>query len=431
MDEKLKYKKSTYHLYTFLVSKMIGALGSSVYTFGISMYILSMTGSSLSFAANLLFSIVPRTIISPIAGLIGDKVPRKWLVLGGQAGVILTVSTLLLYTWTVGLSLTAIYLATLFNSIFSSFSSVAFSASISNLVDGERIQKAMSFNQLSLSVSGIGGPIVGGMLFGFASMEVFLAIFIIAAIITLLLESTMNFTLYKKPVVASAQKETMLQSFKAGFVYLKTKPVVRAILWTALWLNLFFTCLSVGIGFVLLTNLKFQPQLIGFIEAAAAIGMLITAIYLATRSNLKFPLVVVKRSTLLMAISVILVAVPLLFSWSNTVNFIYYLVLMFVAGGFGVTTNTPIGVIMQTSVDEEYKGRVFGIVEMMAMSMMPLGTLIYGVLYDMMPAQYVLIVSGTILIAIVLILLRGSVIRMAHPELEDKRKLNMLEEVEG
>ncbi|WP_107943395.1 MFS transporter [Metasolibacillus sp. FSL H7-0170] len=433
MDEKLKYKKSTYHLYTFLVSKMIGSLGSNVYAFGISMYILSLTGSSLSFATNILLNILPRTIISPIAGLIGDRVPRKWLVIGGQAGVVLTVSIALLYTWMVDLSLTVIYLATFFNSVFSSFSGVAFSASIANLVDEERLQKAMSFNQLSYSVSGIGGPIFGGMLFGFASMEMFLLIFIIAQAIALLLESTMNFTLHKKSVTQSeqTQKETMLQSFKAGFVYLKQKPVVRAILWTALWLNLFFTCISVGIGFVLLTNLKLQPQLIGIIEAGAAIGMLVASIYLATRSNLKFPMVVVKRSTLLMAISVIMTAVPLLFSWSNTINFIYYIALMFISGGLGVVTNTPVGVILQTSVDEEYKGRVFGIVEMMAMSMMPIGTLIYGILYDMLPAQYILIVSGLILVLIVLLLLRRSVIEMAHPELKNKKKLNILEEVEG
>lgn len=420
MNEQVKFKKATYHLYTFLVSKMIGSLGSNVYSFGISMYILSLTGSSLSFAINIILSYLPRTIMAPIAGILGDRMSRKKLVLGGQAGVILTVAGLLMYTHEFGLSLAAVYTATMFNSIFSTFTSVAFSASIANLVDETRIQKAMSFNQLSLSVSGIGGPIFGGMLFGFVSMEVFLMIFIIAAMITLTLEATMNFQLYKRQQATTAtEKETMVESFKAGFRYVNKKPVIKAILWTALWLNLFFTSVNVGGDYILLTLLQIDPQLIGFIEAGGAVGVLVTSIYFASRSTVKFPLLLVKRSTFLMGILVIFVGVPLLFQFSSTMMiFIFYFIVMLIFGALGVITNTPIGVIMQTTIDEQYRGRVFGIVEMMAMSAMPIGTLTYGFLYEIIPAQYILFVSGLILIFIVLLLLRTSIIEMAHPELK-------------
>ncbi|MEK4425011.1 MFS transporter [Solibacillus sp. FSL K6-1523] len=421
MNEQVMHKKATYHLYTFLISKMIGSLGSGVYAFGISMYILSITGSSLSFATNILLSILPRTIIAPIAGLLGDRMPRKSLVLGGQAGVVLSVSALLLYTQMVELSLIAIYMATFFNSIFSTFSSVSFSASIANLVDGERLQKAMSFNQLSYSLSGIGGPVFGGMLFGLASMNIFLVIFIIASVIALVLESTMNFTLYKKEIDAPTEKETMLQSLKAGFAYVNKKRVIRSILLTALWLNLFFTCMNIGGGYILLTILKLDPTLIGIVEAGMAVGMLVMAVYFATRSNVKFPLLLVKRSTLLMAVLVLLASLPLFVHFSNGVNFIYYFILMFLFGALGVITNTPIGVLLQTTIEEEFRGRVFGIVEMMAMSMMPIGTLIFGILYDIIPAQYILLVSGSILVLIVLTLLRRSVIEMAHPELKKQQ----------
>lgn len=429
MNEQQKFKKATYHLYTFLISKMIGALGSHVYSFGISMYILSMTGSSLSFATNIILSYLPRTIMSPIAGLLGDRLPRKWLVLSGQAGVILTVSGLLVYTHEFGLSLIAIYTATVFNSIFSTFSGVAFSASIANLVDGDRLQKAMSFNQLSYSISGIGGPIFGGMLFGFVSMEMFLIIFICAAVITLMLESTMNFVLYKKEAVnGNAEKESMFESFKAGFRYVNSKPIIKAILWTALWLNLFFTAINVGGDYILLTILKLDPKYIGFTEAGGAVGVLITSVYFASRATVKFPLLTVKRAVFASSVVVILSALPLIITFSAMMNFVYYLIIMFLFGGLGVITNTPLGVLMQTSIEEEYRGRVFGIIEMMAMSAMPVGTLVFGILYEFIPAQYILIVSGLILIGIVQLLLRQSILEMAHPELK-KAKLEPAEPV--
>ena len=146
---------------------MISSLGANVYAFGMSMFILSMTGSALSFAANMIFSILPRTILAPVVGILADKFPRKIMVLSGQAGAALTITGLLINSLIFGLSIPAIYVTTVFYTICSTFTSIAFSASIGNLVDEERLQKAMSFNQLSLSVAGIGGPIIGGMLFGF------------------------------------------------------------------------------------------------------------------------------------------------------------------------------------------------------------------------------------------------------------------------
>ena len=95
MTEQQKLKKATYHLWTFLISKLMGSLGAGVYAFGMSMFILSVTGSSLSFATNILLSILPRTLIAPIAGVIGDRVPRKLLVIGGQTGIVLTMAGLL------------------------------------------------------------------------------------------------------------------------------------------------------------------------------------------------------------------------------------------------------------------------------------------------------------------------------------------------
>ncbi|SOC37242.1 transmembrane secretion effector [Ureibacillus acetophenoni] len=433
LNESAKLKRATYHLYTFLVSKMISSLGANVYAFGMSLFILSITGSALSFAANLIFSIVPRTILSPIAGIIVDRFPRKAIVLIGQAGTVLTISGLLIYSLIFGLSIPAIYVTTVFYSICSTFTGIAFTASIANLVDEERLQKAMSFNQLSLSIAGIGGPIVGGMLFGLLPIELFLVINIVAYGTAFFLESTMNFKLYSKDQEQPREQkeESMIGSFKEGFAYLKTKQVIANLLWVLLLLNMFFTAVNVGISFILVEKLKMDYTLIGFVEAGAAIGMLVFSIYFAARSNVKYPLLFSKRSILGMSILVSAISIPLLIAFSSGVNFVYFFIVMFLFGSLGVLTNTPIGVLLQKEVDENYRGRIFGILEMMAMGMMPLGSLIFGILYDLVPAEYILIISSITLIIIVLVFLRRSVLEIAHPELKAKRmeKLKTLEAV--
>lgn len=419
MVDIVKKRRATYHLYTFLFSKMISALGANVYSFGISMYILSMTGSALSFAANLIFSIIPRVILSPIAGILADRFPKKVMVLVGQGGTILTISGLLIYSLLFDISVVAIYITTFFYTICSTFSGIAFSASIANLVDEERIQKAMSFNQLSISVSGIGGPIVGGMLFGFVSMEWFLFINILSYIVAFLLEATMNFKLYTKQLDEPvSNEESMIQSFKEGFAYLKTKTVISRIVIVSLWLNLFLSSVSVGINFILVEVLKVKYSLIGFIEAAAAIGMLFISLYFATRSNVKYPLLFSKRALFMLGILVGIMAIPLIFHFSSTVLFVYFLAVMFSFGCLTVLTNTPIMVMMQKDVDESYRGRIFGILEMMAMGLMPIGSLIFGILYDYVPAQIILLFCSAALILITLVAIPRSLIVSIYPDLK-------------
>jgi len=423
MSDVIKQKRATYHLYTFLVSKMISSLGANVYTFGISMFILAITGSALSFAANLFLSIIPRVILSPIAGIITDRFPRKAVVLVGQGGSILSIIALLSYSLVFDLSIIAIYITTFFYTISNTFSSIAFSASVSNLVDAERIQKAMSFNQISLSISGICGPIIGGMMFGFASIELFLLLNILSYLVAFLLESTLNFKLYSYATNDNNNKieNSLLQSLKEGLVYIKTKPIIYRLLMVVVWLNLFFTAVTVGTNFMLVKVFNMPFSLIGFIEAFEAIGMLLVSIYLATRSNIKYPLQFSRLSVLGLSVLVGTIAIPLLFHFSGPLLFSYFLLTMFLFGCLSVLTNTPIGIIMQKDVDEAFRGRVFGILEMMALGLMPIGSLIFGVLYDTVPAAMILIICSIFLVILTLVLLPSSFIRSIYPELKKEK----------
>lgn len=94
------------------------------------------------------------------------------MVLVGQGGTVLTISGLLLYSLLFDISIVAIYITTFFYTICSTFSGIAFSASIANLVDEERIKKRCpSINYRFPFRESVDS--VGGMLFGFVSMEWF------------------------------------------------------------------------------------------------------------------------------------------------------------------------------------------------------------------------------------------------------------------
>ncbi|MDL0419342.1 MFS transporter [Caldibacillus thermoamylovorans] len=429
MTEAQKLKRGSYHLWTFMTSKLISTFGANVYSFAISFYILQLTGSATNFALNLICSILPRTIAAPFAGYVADNFSRKRTIILAQAASVLAIAGLLTVSLMNGLSLTAIYITTCLLSLTSTFSGITFTSSISGLVDENRIQKAMSLNQMSISLASIVAPALGGVLYGAVSIPVFLIIYLIASLVALILDSTMDFQLFAKRShvpVAGQEKEKLWVSMKEGFAYLKTKPVIQTIIFIALFINFFFGSFQVGYSFVLIEKLGMKSEHFGILEGAFAVGMLLLSVYLTIRKEIKYPLITAKYGTIGLALVIGGIAVPLLVPFSYQAMFVFYLILMLAIGSFLTIINTPIGVMMQKSVDDDFKGRVISILETMAQVLMPLGTVIYGFLYDWVAAEWVLFISAGIIIGIALFMLRPSVIANAYPE-----RKNALQRITG
>ncbi len=410
--EGQRLRKAQRNLYTFLVSKMLTSLGFGVFNFGISLYILSATGSALSFATNIMFNVLPRALAAPLAGYVADRFPKKRIVVLSMTGITLSVAALIVYTIVFGMSVPAVYTITAIFSIIGAFNGVAFSSSIPNLVGKERLQKALSYNQVSYSIGGIGGPAIGGMMFGFVSIKVFLFSMMIAYFIALCLEATMDFSLFE--VTVKKKKESVSQSMKEGLQYLRTKPLVQTLLMTTLWINFFSAAVSVGLVFVLVQKLSIPSSQVGFIEGAGAIGMLLASIYLSVHNELKNPLAFVKRSAFSMSGIVACITVPLFLGFNGNHTFIFYMAIMFLFSALSVGTITPMGVVIQRSIEDEYRGRVFGIIETLSVGMGPIGSLIFGALFDAVDAKVIFLCAGLILLALITWLLRWSKIEISE-----------------
>ncbi len=412
-------KRATYHMWTFTISKLISAFGAQVYAFAISFYILQMTGSATSFATNLICNILPRTLVSPFAGYAADKYSRKAIVIIAQIVSTLAIGGLLIYSLTYGLSLIAIYATTVVLSIASTFSGVTFTSSITGLIDEARIQRAMSLNQMSISFAAIGSPAIAGILYGTVSMNTFLILYMSASVLAVLLESTMNFKLFakRKEKTEEEAKETMWQSIKAGISYLRLQPVLLTIVWISLIINFLFGAFEVGFSFILIEKLKMASEHFGVTQGSFAVGMLLMSIYFSMKKEVKYPLLVSKRGILIFGIILMLIPLPLIVSMQYNAFFAFYIIVIFLFGINMMIVNTPIQVLMQKSIDDDFKGRVFSILETMSMALMPLGVVLFGFLYDAVPAQWILVSSGILLMIVTLIMARPSIIRKAHPEL--------------
>lgn len=414
-------KKVRYHFWAFSISKFASGLGTNVLAFGVSLYILAATGSALGFAINMICSILPRTLFAPVAGYCSDYYSRKKVVLLSQLGTVLTVLGLYIYTEFNGFEVLAVYFTTFLLTSISTFNSVSYSAAITNLFGSDHIQKVISLNQLIVAISTIGGPVLGGLLYGLVNFEIFLIIHLVSYSVSFLLETTMNFNLYRIQSNAAKVKENFITSFKHGVNYVKENRVLRAIIFISMWLNLFMASINVGGAYVLVEVLKINSTNYGFIQASAAVGMLCVSLFFTLfNKKLTQPLNFSKLCILGISIIVALVSIPLLVEIpSKSGVVIFYIILYFFFALLGVAANIPISTTLQNNVADEYKGRVFGLVESSAVVMMPLGTLIYGLLYNYLPAEWIFIGSSIILLFATLYLFRKSVLSEIYPDMKD------------
>lgn len=237
----------------------------------------------------------------------------------------------------------------------------------------------------------------------------------IAYAIAFCLEATMNFNLYSTRG-DDVKTEKIWKGLVSGFSYIKQHKVIKVVMWLSLWINLFFSAIVVGGTYVVIELLKVKPTHFGFVEAAGALGMLVASIYFATRGEIKVPLRFSKFCLLLLSSSLAFAVIPLVTDFSYSMIVVFYIMLYFIFAIFEMGVNMPLGVFMQKLISEEYRGRVFGLMETMAMSMMPIGMLVYGILYDMLPATGILLVTSAIIVVMTLVLLRTAVLKEAHPE---------------
>ena len=72
--------------------------------------------------------------------------------------------------------------------------------------------------------------------------------------------------------------------------------------------------------------------------------------------------------------------------------------------------STPGTVLLQEKIEEEYLGRVFGVMGMISTSMMPLGMLIFGPIADFVRIEWLLVGTGVFIIILAIFLGRNKVL---------------------
>ncbi|WP_423409391.1 MFS transporter [Heyndrickxia sp. MSNUG] len=411
------------NLILFLTGKVTAVLGSSIYAFVIGLYILAETGSSLNFAFTLVLGILPRILLAPIAGTLSDRLDRKKLIISSNiASAVWLCGVLAVFTLATQ-ELWILYVSTAGLSVINTFYTIAVTSSIHNMVGQDNLQKAMSLNQAAISLSAILGPVLGGVFFGIFQINLFMGLNIITYIISAIASILIKYDLYANK--ASLKKQVSLsEDLKNGVSYIRSQRFLFHLVVISVWLNFWFAVFPVAMPYLVLTVRGMSSTHLGIIEGAFSVGMMVLALVLSARKEIKRKEFSIMGGIVLLSSILILIGVPAfpsIIEMGNQIIFIYLIALVLFLAAAIMFINMPVTVLLQKNTPDEYRGRVMSLLETGSSAMTPLGFILFGFLLEKMPVWILLGVSGLSLVSLVMYLYREKMfLKLLRKEVQDK-----------
>jgi DHA3 family macrolide efflux protein-like MFS transporter len=357
------------------LGQLVSVTGSGMTRFALTLWVYEQTGSATALAVVAIFSFAPAVVLSPIAGVIVDRVSRKKVMIASDfAAGLSTVALLTLYS-TGHLQIWHLWVAGFFASSFESFQFPAYSAAITTMIDKKNYTRANSMLSMVDSASLIIAPIAAGALYytvGIKSiMLIDIATFVFAISMLLLVVVPDP----PQTAVGRASRGSLLKETAFGFRYISSRPSLLGLLLVFFATNLTFTLAMVLFAPMILARTGSNSVILGTVQMVFGIGGVVGGLVVAAWGGFKRRIHGVLLGLILESIFglVILGIGQSLLLWS---------VGAFLGMFFMPLINGSSQAIWQAKVQPDIQGKVFATRRLIAQLSAPVAMILGGRLAD-------------------------------------------------
>lgn len=371
------------NLILFTFGKLTSVFGSAIYTFAIGLYVLNQTGSGFSYAATLVFGLIPVIVITPISGVMADRFDKKKIiVISDILSGLLFVSLYFIASWGY-LGLPIIFASTFLSTALTTMFAVSMESAKPGLVFEDKLLSINSTSKIIDSIAAILGPVAGGLVYAFVGIKFFILINGISYFLSALSEILMNFNLNRTMEEHVSSDTGFLSSMLEGINYMKSHGNIAGMFSVFVLLNFFLSLsVTVPLPYILTNILKLSSTRYGFIQGGFPVGMIIGALIVGSVMKRYEYNVLIKLMGIMLSIEMLFISLPLITSieLGETIITVYYFVLMTLFGIVISLIDVPLFYIIQKEIHESIRGRVISIGISLAKIISPIGLLISGVL---------------------------------------------------
>ncbi len=330
----------------FLIARLAAVLAGQIQAVVVAWQVYDLTREPMALAYVGMAQFFPMLLLLLPAGDLIDRFSRKPILAASWS--LSAVCSGLLW-WLSGhgsAGVNGIYAVLVLFGCSRAFSGPALQSLLPQIVPREQLAQAMAANSMLMRSASIGGPFLGGLLYGFGGGGLtYLVCFSAFALGTALLVAGVK---VKVPPPQPAQG-TIWERFGAGIHFIRTRPIILG----TISLDLFAVLLGGVIALLPIYAhevLHVGPEGLGALRSAMAVGEVLTGLYLSVRPfNRRVGL------TMFIAVAVFGLA-NLVFSLSTT--FWLSFLALSVAGAADMVSVYIRGALVQFSTPDEMRGRV-------------------------------------------------------------------------
>ena len=349
-------------------------------------------GTALGITTGLQF--LPALLLSPVAGLVADRVSKQRLLHVTQGVMGLTALVLGLLTVTGNVHVWHVYVLAFVLGVGSAFDAPARQSFVSEMVEPEDLTNAVGLNSASFNVARLVGPALAGLLIGAfgGGVEATGWVILINAVsfipVLWALQKMVVADLYVHP-----REERHKGMIRDAVRYLRGRPDLMLILSTVFFAGTF------GLNFQLTSALmatqvfdKGATQF-GLLGSALAVGSLSGALLAARRKTVRLRLVI--------GAALVFGTMEIISGLAPT--YVTFALIVPLVGLSSLTMMTAANTMMQLATAPHLRGRVMALYLMVFMGGTPIGSPLIGWVGEQYGARWTLFTGGGLTVLGVLV----------------------------
>lgn len=371
----------------FFGGQSISLLGTWMTRIATSWLVYRLTGSSILLGLVAFWGQIPTLVVTPLAGVLIDRSDRHRIMVITQVLSLVQSAALAALTLSGAITVPYILILQTFQGIINAFDTPARQSFVVQMVDDRRdLPNAIALNSTMVNVSRILGPSIAGILIAMVGEGWCFAIDSVSYVPVIYSLLAMNVVPHER----SAAGTRLLDELRTGFRYVTGSPPLRMPLLLLAVVSAMGVPYSTLMPVMATEVLHGGPNLYGALMTAAGGGSLLGALYLASRHTVVGLSKVTVAATLTFGASLVVLAL-------SQQRWLSLAVLPLVGAGFMVQM-AAINTILQTIVEERFRGRVMAYYTMAFIGSSPIGSLAAGFTADRVGAPVTIMLGGAVCI---------------------------------
>ncbi len=377
MTEKLFTKNFS----LLILGQLTSLFGNFILKLALSMYVLEVTGSAAIFAGILSAAAIPTIILSPLGGILADRLDRRniMVALDTLTGISVFCAALLLAEKN---ALIVIGVLLVLLSVFGAFETPTVQACIPTMLQGDNIMKGNAVVNQVASLSCLTAPMLGGILYAVFGLKPVMYASVGCFFITALFECFIKLS-YQPSINKGSMLAVVKQDFLSSMQYISKEQasILKMLLLTA-FLRFFVMGITiVGLPYIVRTVLGFNAKYYGSAESALAVATILGSIAVGLLTG---KLKIHRLSVLLASLGIFMIPAGIAFLFPVNPVIKYSITVISFCGiqaAISIFSIFAVSLIQQRTPNH-LLGKVMAYTQTVTLCVQPIGQIVYGFLFD-------------------------------------------------